>query len=147
MAIIKNAPELGRKVLPMKLRLALLAGSALLGGAIGVPAQAQDITPRAVDVIEGHGEQACPDGAVCLYRDYYGNGSADAPILRTDQDIPWLGDYGFNDTTSSACNHTPVRVVLFEDAYFEGSNLIVYPGDCVNVPEWFNDLASSVRFV
>lgn len=128
----------------MKSRIALLAGTALL--AVAAAAAPASAAPRTVDVVVGEGPAACESGTACLYQNYNLNGTGPALVLRTDQNIPWLGDHGFNDITSSVCNFDDRTVVLFEHANYEGDDVAVPPGRCTNVPPSFNDLTSSVLF-
>lgn len=129
----------------MKLRFPLLVGAALLACMSGVSAQAAEPTPRSVLTIQGHGPGACPYNRLCLYRDPGLNGASDAPILVTNQNIRGLGQYDFDDTTSSACNNTNYPALLNEHPNYEGRDFVVDPGDCTDLPNMFEDLISAVK--
>ncbi|UNS96852.1 peptidase inhibitor family I36 protein [Streptomyces tubbatahanensis] len=129
----------------MKARLALLAVTVMLAGAAAAPAYAANAAPRSVNVTTGQGPSACDWGQICLYRDYGLNRSGPAPILKANEDVPWFGDYNFNDTTSSVCNFSGRFAAVFRDSNYEGPSVPVASGQCTDVPTWFNDSASSVK--
>ncbi|MGP3977091.1 peptidase inhibitor family I36 protein [Streptomyces sp. 8N114] len=130
----------------MKHRIPLLVGAALLAGTASIPAQAVTSAPRTVTVADGQGKKACSWGVVCLYKNHNLNKGADAPMVLTNYNLPWLGKFGFNDKTSSVCNHTTRPVRLYEHANYKGSTETVKSASCKNVRASFNDKASSVKF-
>ncbi|MGW3956026.1 peptidase inhibitor family I36 protein [Streptomyces sp. NPDC004752] len=122
------------------------AGAVALTAALAMPAAAAQAAPQTVRVTVGQGPSACMPGMVCLYENYDLNAGGPARVLQTDEDIDWLGNYGFNDRTSSVCNFTGHVAALYKDRNYGGiRGHVVFPGECRDVPAEFNDEASSLR--
>jgi hypothetical protein len=64
------------------------------------------------------------DDKVTLFDDYNYAGASFA----TANDVPWLGDYGFNDRTTSV-KVRGVPVILYSDMNYGGTGWAVAPGD------------------
>ncbi|MCC9307244.1 peptidase inhibitor family I36 protein [Kitasatospora sp. RB6PN24] len=129
----------------MKRRISFVLGTAVLAGLAVLPTQTATADVHRVRIVTGQGSVACTDGFVCLYENSGLNQPSPGRVLLTDGNIGWLSDYGFNDITSSVCNHTGVRATLYADSGMQGDWIMVDPGTCNNVPDWFNDTASSLH--
>ncbi|MEU2723942.1 peptidase inhibitor family I36 protein [Streptomyces smyrnaeus] len=130
----------------VKRRVPLLVGAALLVGGASIPAQAVDTAPHTVRVVKGQGKEACSWGVVCLYENADRNKGANAPMLLTNQNIPRLGKYAFDNKAGSVCNHTTRPVRVYERAGYKGPSETVKPAGCKNVRASFDNKASSLRF-
>ncbi|MDH6139330.1 MULTISPECIES: peptidase inhibitor family I36 protein [Kitasatospora] len=126
-------------------RISFVLGTAMLAGLAVLPTQTATAVERSARVIAGQGAGACADGFVCLYENSGLNQPSGGRVLLTDESIGWLGDFGFNDITSSVCNHSGVPATLYADSGMQGGAMVVSPGTCVDVPAWFNDMASSIH--
>lgn len=129
----------------MRGKLAAAFVAALVGATITGTAHA---APRDVQRYEGQGPSACPTAYFCLYvNGSFNQGDPDA-ILRTDQDIPDLNTYGFNDVATTLYNNTAKTVTVWRNANYSGDSMVLPPGRSVDfsgTPEW-NDSVSSVKF-
>ncbi|MGW4799878.1 peptidase inhibitor family I36 protein [Nonomuraea sp. MG754425] len=98
---------------------------------------------HAADTIEiPAGQTSCPDGYVCLFRDYDFQGGGYG--VRSGDSLPWLGDLGFNDQMSSWANDSGRTYCWYSDASFAGERHVMQNGYRVNVLPRENDTASSL---
>jgi hypothetical protein len=119
---------------------ALAATAAALVSALPLAAPAaaqQDVVPIP------EGQTHCPDGYVCLFRDYEFQGGGYA--VAAPGELPWFGDIGFNDRMSSWANDSGITYCWYFDAYYSGEEHVMYDGYRVNVLPRENDHASSLR--
>ncbi|MFJ3788467.1 peptidase inhibitor family I36 protein [Kitasatospora sp. NPDC090091] len=120
--------------------LAVGAAALLTAGLAAAPATAT--TPRSATAVRQFDGGNCPAQSLCLYRDYNYTGGGIA--LQAGDEIPWLGDYGFNDRMSSWSNDTGVTCYWYTDAYFSGDEHDMKNRYRVNVLPSENDMASAV---
>jgi Peptidase inhibitor family I36 len=130
----------------MRSRAGLLAGTALLAG-MAVAAPAAVAQQHSVDVITGQGRAACHHGQVCLYENDALNQFRSALVLRADRNLTSLVPLRLNDGASSVCNFTNRVIALYGDTSFQGRAVLFMPDVCRDIPESFNDRASSLRFI
>lgn len=129
----------------MRTRTGVAIGAAVLVASLNViAAQSAPAQPTSVNVDQGRGVGACPSNRFCLYANY-GYNNTSGLILKTDESIRNLGNYGFNDRASSIVNNTNSVVQVYWDYDFGGEWLTYYPGDRGDVPSRWNDVISSVR--
>lgn len=128
----------------MKSRVALALGTIALSALVTATAQAA--TPRGVNIDPGRGPGACPSGRFCLYEHLHLNEppSPVGLVLKTDDSLSDLRNYGFNDEASSFFNNSHRVVTVYRDVHFSGGEVTVEPGDWGPLP--WNDAASSVKF-
>ncbi|MFC7328942.1 peptidase inhibitor family I36 protein [Marinactinospora rubrisoli] len=127
----------------MKLRLAVLMAAVAALVPAGATASHAAV-PQQDDIIRiPAGQTYCPDGYVCLFRDYNYQGGGYG--FRSGTSIGFLGDIGFNDQMSSWANDSGQRYCWYFDAYYQGEVHDMLPGYRVNVTPRENDQASSLR--
>ncbi|MEU7230405.1 peptidase inhibitor family I36 protein [Streptomyces chrestomyceticus] len=129
----------------MKMRAAVVASAALLTLAGTTSAQA---APLGVDITPGRGPHVCPDERLCLYEHGAFNEGQLGLVPRTDQDISFLGHYGFNDKTNAVINNTDHTVRLYYDRDFGLEYLVLAPGQARDLVDTnWNDDVSSVELL
>jgi hypothetical protein len=74
-----------------------------------------------VRVLKAQGEEACPDGYWALYDDAQFNRTGGwGRVLISNQDVPDLKVFGFNDNASSVVNKAGRNLELHEDTDYQG---------------------------
>ncbi|ARF82480.1 peptidase inhibitor family I36 protein [Kitasatospora aureofaciens] len=99
-----------------------------------------------VHIEQGAGKEACRPECLGLYDNYGFNTRDMGKVLSTDEDIPDLRDYDFNDAASSFYNNTERVVTVYKDVKYGGESLEIQPREAEDVPAGWNDTISSVRF-
>jgi hypothetical protein len=134
-----SVPE--RKVPPLKAHLIALtlAATALLPAGLGHAAA----TPGPPLITIPAGQTHCPDGYVCLFRDYEFQGGGYG--IAAGYSIKFLGDIGLNDQMSSWANDSGRRYCWYVDAGYAGERHVMEARYRVNVLPQENDQASSLR--